>query len=100
MVEFKAVINASSKSYSHNIRGDIGDTLIGKKINDEIDGNFIEFPGYAFKITGGSDKEGFPMAKSFNGGRRIRTLLTVGLGFHPDKRGLKKKKEFQRKYYL
>lgn len=73
--------------------------LIGKKIGDEIDGSIIGYKGYRIKITGGTDRDGFPMRPDVSGPRKVRILLSGGVGFHPrDKPASKKKKRrFKRK---
>ena len=94
MVEFKVVVNDTKKGKSHNIQvtGHHANSLIGKKINDEVDGIFISLPGYKLQITGGTDKDGFPMRKDLPGSGRRRLLLSEGLGFNPTELGKRKKK--------
>jgi len=68
--------------------------FIGKKIGDEIDGSVLGFKGYKIKITGGTDRDGFPMRPDVSGPRKVRILLSGGVGFHPkDKPASKKKKK-------
>jgi small subunit ribosomal protein S6e len=95
MVEFKVVINDKSNSYKYTASGDVANVFIGKKIGDEIDGTSLNMPDYKFTITGGSDKDGFPMSKSILGGRRAKVILSKGFGFNPDKEGLRKKKSIR-----
>ena len=72
--------------------------LIGKKIGDEIDGSILGFKGYKIKITGGTDRDGFPMRPDVSGPRKVRILLSGGVGFHPkDKPSSKKKKRLRRR---
>ncbi len=72
----------------------ISQLLIGKKIGDEIDGSILGFKGYKIKITGGTDRDGFPMRPDVSGPRKVRILLSGGVGFHPkDKPASKKKKK-------
>jgi small subunit ribosomal protein S6e len=94
MVEFKVVINdmKSGKSYQVQVSGHHANSLIGKKIGDEVDGIFISLPGYKLVITGGTDKNGFPMRKDFPGMQRRRLLLSDSLGFHARNKGLRMKK--------
>ena len=97
MVEFKAVISdpKSGKTYSRTIAGHYASALIGKKIGDEVDGLFVNLPGYKLKITGGSDKDGFPMRHDVPGPRRRNVLVSGGIGFHPVRRGLRKRKNLR-----
>ena len=94
MVEFKIVVNDTKNGKSHNIlvSGHHANSLIGKKINDEVDGIFVSLPGYKLQITGGTDKNGFPMRKDLPGTTRRRLLLSESLGFKPKDSGIRKKK--------
>jgi len=94
MAEFKAVIadTKNGKTYKRDIAGQFANALVGRKLGEEIDGLFVGLPGYKLLITGGSDKDGFPMRKDLPGPRRRRVLLSGGVGFHPSRKGLRKKK--------
>ena len=94
MVEFKVVVNDIKSGKSHNVQvaGHHANSLIGKKIGDEVDGIFISLPGYKLQITGGTDKDGFAMRRDFPGMARRRILLSKGLGFKPKEEGIRKKK--------
>jgi small subunit ribosomal protein S6e len=94
MVEFKVVVNdtASGKSYNIAVSGHHANSLIGKKINDEVDGIFVSLPGYKLQITGGTDKDGFPMRHDVPGSTRRRLLLSKSVGYKPTERGKRKKK--------
>lgn len=97
MVEFKVVVNDTKNGKSHNVQvsGHHANSLIGKKIGDEVDGIFVSLPGYKLQITGGSDKNGFSMRKDFPGMGRRRLLLSNSLGFHSKKNGLRMKKSIR-----
>ena len=97
MVEFKAVINdaKSGKSYQVPVAGQGANSLIGKKIGDVVDGIFVGLPGYKLMITGGSDKDGFPMRKDLPGPRRKQLLVARGMGFRTKEVGLRKKISFR-----
>jgi small subunit ribosomal protein S6e len=94
MVEFKVVVNDTKKGKSHNIEvsGHHANSLLGKKIGDQVDGIFVSLPGYKLQITGGTDKDGFPMRTDLPGAIRRRVLLSKGLGFVPSEHGKRKKK--------
>ncbi len=94
MVEFKVVINdvKNGKSYQVPVAGHHANSLVGKKIGDEVDGIFISLPGYKLQITGGTDKDGFAMRHDLPGISRRRLLLSEGLGFKPKENGMRKKK--------
>jgi len=65
-------------------------SLIGKKIGDKFDGSLIGLSGFTLQITGGSDKDGFPMRPDLPGTLRKKALLTKGIGFRGRKK-IKKK---------
>lgn len=97
MVEFKVVVNdtKSGKSYQVPVSGHHANSLIGKKIGDEVDGIFISLPGYKLQITGGTDKDGFAMRKDLPGMIRRKILLSDGKGFHEIEPGMRKKKSMR-----
>ncbi|ABK14460.1 MULTISPECIES: 30S ribosomal protein S6e [Methanothrix] len=66
--------------------------LIGKKIGDAVEGDLLGLPGYAVTITGGSDRDGFPMRSDLPGMQRKRLLLAGGVGYRPRVKGLKRRK--------
>merc|ERR1712100_783818 len=51
-----------------------------KRISQEVDGDSLgdEFKGYRFRITGGNDKQGFPMMQGVLTPERVRLLLRKG----------------------
>lgn len=66
--------------------------LYGKRIGDKFDGSLIGLPGYVLEITGGSDKDGFPMRADLNGTVRKKLLLSSGPGYKPKRKGVRKRK--------
>ena len=48
-----------------------------KRMGQEMDGEILadEYKGYIFKITGGNDKQGFPMKQGVLVNGRVRLLL-------------------------
>lgn len=83
MVEFKANIAdpESGKTYQTMVAGHHANSLIGKVIGDEFDGIFVGLPGYKLILTGGSDKEGFPMRRDLPGTVRRKILTARSTGF-------------------
>ncbi|HDD66315.1 MAG TPA: hypothetical protein ENG52_01660 [Nitrososphaeria archaeon] len=72
--------------------------FVGKRIGDELDGSILGYKGYRIRITGGTDRDGFPMRPDVSGARRARLLLAGGIGFRPyEKPPSKKKKRRQRR---
>ena len=94
MVEFQVVINDTKNGKSHKVAvsGHHANSLIGKKVGDEVDGIFVSLPGYKLQITGGTDKDGFPMRKDVPGMGRRKLLLSDSLGYHPTEHGMRKKR--------
>merc|ERR1711907_236014 len=54
--------------------------LFDKRVSQEVDGDSLgdEFKGYRFRITGGNDKQGFPMMQGVLCPDRVRLLLKKG----------------------
>jgi small subunit ribosomal protein S6e len=97
MVEFKVVVNdtKNGKSYNVPVSGHHANSLIGKKIGDEVDGIFVSLPGYKLTITGGTDKDGFAMRDDLPGMGRRRLLVSKGKGFNAKEEGMRKKKSMR-----
>ena len=89
---FKLVISEGEKSHQVEVDAAQSKKLNGLKIGEEIDASLVGLSGYKLKITGGSDKNGFPMKKDVDGPRRIRSLLSGGLGFKPKSDGQRRRK--------
>lgn len=66
--------------------------LISKRIGEILDGAIVDLPGHKIQVTGGSDKDGFPMRPSVHGGVRRRILLSGGVGFNPTTEGMRRRK--------
>jgi small subunit ribosomal protein S6e len=66
--------------------------LHGCKIGDSIEGALIGLAGYKFQITGGTDKDGFPMRQDVSGLERKKILLSSGPGFKPKEKGERRRK--------
>ena len=94
MVEFKAIIAdvKNGKNYQTVVTGQHANRLMGMKMGDEFDGLFVSLPGYKLKITGGSDKDGFPMRRDLPGQQRKKIVLSGGVGFHPVTDGQRRRK--------
>ena len=85
MVDFKVVVSdpRDGKSYQVTVTGQHANVLVRKRIGDEIDGMFLGLPGYKVKITGGSDKDGFPMRPEIAATTRKRLLVATSTGYQP-----------------
>jgi len=65
--------------------------FVGKKLGEIIKLDEIGLAGYEAKITGGSDKDGFPMNQSIVGPARKRILTSNAAGFKASKKGERKR---------
>jgi len=66
-----------------------------KRISEEVAADPLgeNFKGYVFKVTGGFDKQGFPMKQGIMRSGRVRVLLDGRTGFYTPKRnGCRKRK--------
>ncbi|OLY84645.1 40S ribosomal protein S6-B [Smittium mucronatum] len=69
--------------------------LMDKRISAEVPGDSIgdEFKGYVFRITGGNDKQGFPMKQGVLVPGRVRLLLGKGHScYRPRRTGERRRK--------
>jgi len=66
-----------------------------KRISQEVAGDVLgdQYKGYIFKITGGNDKQGFPMKQGVLTNTRVRLLLAAGNScFRPRRTGERRRK--------
>ncbi len=94
-MEFRVVISdpKTGKAYQKVVEGANANRLIGKQIGDVISGTVVELPpDYELQITGGTDRDGFPMRPDLPGSGRRRLLLSGGVGFRPKEKGLRRRK--------
>jgi len=67
-----------------------------KRISEEVAADPLgeQFKGYVFKITGGFDKQGFPMKQGIMKAGRVRVLLDGKDGYfnHPKRHGSRRRK--------
>ncbi len=82
----------NGKSYQKELEATQAKTLYGKKLKETVKGDTIGMTGYELVITGGSDKQGFPMRADMHGTNRKKLLLTGGTGYKPKERGIRKRK--------
>ena len=86
---FKIVISEPKSKKAWQIEKDVP-SLVGKKIGEKFDGSSIGLAGFTLQVTGGSDKDGFPMRPDLEGSARKKALLSKGIGFRSRKK-IKKK---------
>jgi small subunit ribosomal protein S6e len=94
MPMFKLVISdpETRKAYQLEIDQNKAAFLIGKKIGEEADLSPLGLVGYVIKITGGTDKDGFPMHSNIEGTVKKKVLLSQPPCFHPERKGQRRKK--------
>jgi len=87
---FKLNISEKGKTYKLELEDE---SLVGRKIGEKLKGEEIkqDLAGYELKISGTSDKSGFPGIKSEEGPELKRVLLTEGFGMHKKPKGETKK---------
>jgi small subunit ribosomal protein S6e len=91
LLEFKVIISDGGNTYQKEIKGEEAARLVGLRIGEQFDGSLIGESGM-LQITGGTDKDGFPMRKGITGPRRVQVLLRGGPGFIPTRAGERQKK--------
>ncbi|MGQ9718894.1 MAG: S6e family ribosomal protein [Nitrososphaerales archaeon] len=93
MPAFKLIISdkETGKSSVHELKDLQALALVGLKIGDEIDASVLGIEG-RIKITGGSDRAGFPMRGDILGGGKRYALLTKGVGFRSKRKGERRRK--------
>jgi small subunit ribosomal protein S6e len=93
MAKFKVIISDSDgTSQSMELEETQAVPLVGRKLGEVVDGAAVKLSGYKLKITGGSDKDGFPMRPNIHGGVRVGAILSEGVGFHSSEHGERKRK--------
>merc|ERR1719420_1173557 len=66
-----------------------------KRMAAEVSGDSLgdEFKGYVFRISGGNDKQGFPMMQGVLSNGRVRLLFSKGMKcYRPRRTGERKRK--------
>jgi small subunit ribosomal protein S6e len=93
-MDFRVVISdpKSGKAYQVEAKDAAANKFLGRKIGDVIDGDAVGMPGYSIEITGGSDREGFPLRRDLPGSKRRKILITGGTGYQPSEQGKRKRK--------
>jgi small subunit ribosomal protein S6e len=82
MASFKVVVAdpKTGKCQSLELKDQAAQPLLGLRIGEELDGSLMGLTGKV-KISGGSDKAGFPMRSDVMGGVKKYVLMTKGTGF-------------------
>ncbi len=94
MVNFRVVVSDSKdgKAYQMELEETTSKSLFGLTIGDTIDGTVMGLDGYSLLITGGTDRNGFPMRKDLPGSSKKKVLLTKGVGYRDNESGKRYRK--------
>lgn len=98
MAKFQLVLSDPETGHAHIkiLEGTQASALIGKNIGETVEGSPLGFPNYTFRLTGGTDSDGFPMRPDLPGGRKWKILVKRGgVGFRPKQKDLRKKRTFR-----
>lgn len=95
MVEFKLVISEAAKSFARTVGDPQSAGFLGKRIGETVGGELLGLTGYTLKITGGTDKSGFPMRPDVPGARQTRIFVGDGFGFEAPRDGQRKRRTFR-----
>jgi len=94
MPNFQFIVSDPTKRKAYKIEVDqdkaIG--LIGKIIGQKFNGDILGLSGYELQITGGTDKDGFPMHPRVHGPGRKKIVLAHPPCFHPELKGQRRRK--------
>jgi len=82
----------TGRAYNIELNEEKAKIFIGKRIGDTVDASPMGLKGYELLITGGSDKDGFPMRKDIHGRVRKRVLLSSPPGYRPKRKGVRRRK--------
>jgi small subunit ribosomal protein S6e len=94
LAKFKIIISDSDLGTSKTVELEETRTvpLIGRRVGEVLDGAIVGLSGHKVQITGGSDKDGFPMRPNVHGGVRRKVILGGGVGFNPKDEGQRRRK--------
>jgi len=94
MAKFKIIVSdpGTGKSQVAELEGSRAVPLVGRRLGETIDGAIVGLGGQKIQITGGCDKDGFPMRFDIHGGVRANVILSEGAGFHPKREGERRRK--------
>ncbi len=95
MVEYKLVISEAAKSLARTVGDPQAAGFLGKRIGESIGGELIGASGYTFRITGGTDKSGFPLRPDVPGARQTRLFVGRGFGFEAPRDGMRRRRTFR-----
>jgi len=92
LANFKlAISDKKGKSITKELKDTEANSLLGLQVGADIDAAIVGMSG-KIRITGGSDKSGVPMRSDVHGMARKYVLLSKGVGFQENEKGLRKRK--------
>jgi small subunit ribosomal protein S6e len=93
MAQFKVVVSdpKTGKSEVLEAKDSTAQVFVGRKVGEVVDLSVVG-QNYKVKITGGSDKAGFPMRRDVLGSGKRYVLMTEGTGFRQAVGGEKRRK--------
>jgi len=84
----KVVIGTKSgKCFQKELSQEESESLYGKALGEELNGELLGYSGVKLSITGGSDASGFPMRKDLPGTNKKKLLISKSTGFKGKLRG-------------
>jgi len=91
---FKLVISdpEEGKAIQYELDDAKTNALVGRRVGEIVEGDVLGLPGYKLRITGGSDKSGFPIRPDVHGSGKKRILIRGTPGFRPKRKGIAKRK--------
>lgn len=94
MAKFKIILSdpETGKSQTVELEGSRAVPLVGRRLGETIEGTAVGLGGHKLRITGGSDKDGFPMRSDVHGGVKTRIIIAKGVGHHPTRKGKRRRK--------
>jgi len=94
MAKFKVIVSdpEEGKSKVVELEGNRAVPLIGRRLGETVDGSVVGMSGRKLQITGGSDRDGFPMRHNIHGGVRVSVIVSKSVGFHPQREGERQRK--------
>ena len=93
MAQYKIVVSdpKTGKSEVMEEKDSTAQLFVGRKVGEVVDLSVVG-QNYKVKITGGSDKAGFPMRRDVLGSGKRYVLMTEGTGFRHSVEGEKRRK--------
>lgn len=93
MAKMKVTVSSpDGKVQTIEVEGPTAQQFVGKAIGETFEGTVLGMTGVKLQITGGSDKDGFPMRSDVHGGVRKKIMMSGGVGFKPKMDGQRRRK--------